>query len=876
MIRGAASSRRLTAVIAATAVVASGVLLGPSASADDSRVIEGQLEDSTPFRFLVPNDWNGTVFVDLDFASRPTVGAHVQRLLEGGSAYGGTTRAVTGWDIASAIDNQVEALDRFADEAGEPGRAIAMGSSMGGFVAAGVAQRHPSAIDGVVSMCGGLSGSVSQWNQKLDTVFVLSHLLDPAGTLPVIGVPADVNGVVAGWQTLLAQAQQTAEGRARIALAAAIGQLPAYAQSAPRPAPHQTAAYQAGWYGALSGDALPYIGQAMSSRRSIEAIVGGNPSWNTEVDYAQQLRAASPEARRVVERLYREAGLSLEADLSTVNGAERIAADPGAVERFAAGTEFDGSLSVPVVAMSNIGDQISTVAQQSEYDAEARRAGNQDLLRQVYVESAGHCAFTAAEQVAAVHLLFQRLDTGEWSKGEKPKRMNSAAEALGLGDSRFIAYEPDRFNRPYTLVEPVKEDAMWTGVLANGTPYNIHLPGDWNGVLVLDPDLRRSTDGRVQWLVEQGYAAATRARDITDWDVAGGSADLMELKGIFADTVGADPEITIVAGGSLGGLVTRDTVDEYGSLIDGAVPMCGGGAGLVGMWNHRLDATFVLDVLVGAAPIELTRITDQAAADAALAALVGEAMSTPEGRARLALAGAIGGVSGRPAGEPEPAPGDSETRVATMGGSIALMLLRRSVLEATAGGSVSWNVGVDYRAQFEGSGQRDLVRRLYAQAGADLDADLAALAEAPRLTADAAAVEWARSGGVYDGVLDVPVFDLYTATDPRAALSEMRAYESAVSAGGSAAMLRQSVVDRSGHCSFTAAEYAAAIEVVVERVRTGKWGKTTPAALNSRAQRLQEASEVDLGRAEFTSPRRVPEFPREFTAGTPLPDGAAG
>ncbi|MFE5410857.1 alpha/beta fold hydrolase [Microbacterium sp. NPDC056569] len=867
-------------MIAATAVVASGVLLSaPSATADDTRVIAGQLDDSTAYRFLVPNDWNGTVFVDLDFASRATVGAHVQRLLEDGAAYGGTTRTVTGWDIASAIDNQVEALDRFADEAGEPGRAIAMGSSMGGFVAAGVAQRHPSAVDGVVSMCGGLSGSVSQWNQKLDTVFVLSHLLDPTKTLPVVGIPADVSGAVAGWQALLARAQETPEGRARIALAAAIGQLPAYAQSAPRPAAHQTAAYQAGWYGALSGDALPYIGQAMSSRRSIEAVVAGNPSWNTGVDYAEQLRTASPEARRVVERLYREAGLSLAADLSTVNTADRIAADPGAVERFAAGTEFDGSLSVPVVAMSNIGDQISTVAQQNEYDTEVRRAGTQDLLRQVYVESAGHCAFTAAEQLAAVELLFQRLDTADWSNGEKPKRMNASAEALGLGDSRFIAFEPDRFNRPYTLVEPAqpeKEDAMWTGALANGTPYNIHLPGDWNGVLVLDPDLRRPTDARVRWLVEQGYAAATRARDITDWDVAAGSADLMELKGIFVEKAGADPEITIVAGGSLGGLVTRDTVDEYGTLIDGAVPMCGGGAGLVGMWNHRLDATFVLDVLVGATPIELTRITDQAAADAALAALVEEASSTPEGRARLALAGAIGGVSGWPAGEPEPAPGDAETRVATMGSSIALMLLRRSVLEAIAGGSISWNVGVDYRAQFEDSGQHDLVRRLYAQAGVDLDADLAALAEAPRVTADAAAVEWARSGGVYDGVLDVPVLDLYTATDPRAALSEMRAYESAVAAAGSAGMLRQAVVDRSGHCSFITAEYAAAIDVVVERVRTGEWSKTTPAALNSRAQRLQEASEVDLGRAEFTAVHRVPAFPREFTAGTTAPAGAVG
>ncbi|MEV1128306.1 alpha/beta fold hydrolase [Agromyces sp. NPDC049794] len=448
--------RRWTAAVTTGAVVVSGVLLSssPAAADDDPLVITGQLNDSTPFRFVVPDEWNGTVFVDLDFAAGTRIEPHVQYLLDQGAAYGGTTRNVTGWNVGAAIDNQVEALDAFAERVGTPTRAIASGRSMGGFVAAGVAQRHPTAFDGVVSMCGGLSGTVSQWNQKLDTVFVLSTLLDPSGQLPVIDIPADVSGAREAWFTRLADAQETPEGRARIALAAAIGQLPAQSQALPNPDATNTADYEAAWYGALAGDPLPYIGQAMGSRRSLEQVTGGNPSWNTGIDYFAQFRGLSNDSRKVVERLYEEAGLSLNADLAQVDGAERIAADPAAVERFSLGTEFDGELSVPVVAMSNTGDQISTVAQQSEYETEVRSAGDNALLRQVYVDSVGHCSFSAAELVVATELLLDRLDSGHWSGGDNATQLNEAAAALELGGGRFITFTPDRFSRPYTLGEP--------------------------------------------------------------------------------------------------------------------------------------------------------------------------------------------------------------------------------------------------------------------------------------------------------------------------------------------------------------------------------------------------------------------------------------
>lgn len=433
---------RAAAVLAAGTLVLTTPL--PAAAAEGDEIIEGTLVDSTPYRFVVPDDWNGTVFVGLDFAAWGPSNAQ-QALIDDGAAFGGTTRDVTGWDLRGAVDNQIEALDEFADAVGEPTRTIAMGSSMGGMIAATSGELHPDRIDGVVAACGGLSGTVSQWNQKLDTVFTLAQLIDPS--LPVVDIPADIEAARAMWQGALAEAQKTPEGRARIALASAIGQVPAWSQSVEDPDPRDPQEYEAGWYGSLSGDPLPYIGQAMSSRRSSTEVFGGLPSWNVGIDYAEQLRKASAESRRVVTALYREAGLSLDADLETVNSAERIEADPEAVERFAASYEFTGDISVPTLTLNNVGDQISTVAQQSAYEKRVKTAGNVALLRQTYVGSAGHCAFSDAEVVAAAQTLLSRLDTGHWGGSTTARHMNQAAEALDMGEARFLNYHPDRFNR---------------------------------------------------------------------------------------------------------------------------------------------------------------------------------------------------------------------------------------------------------------------------------------------------------------------------------------------------------------------------------------------------------------------------------------------
>jgi pimeloyl-ACP methyl ester carboxylesterase len=425
--------------------------LGTPIAALAAATTTGTLADGTAFRIDYPDQFNGTLLVGLDYASSNPNSVQTQALLARGYAMAGTTRFVTGgWNTEGAIANQVEVVNKFKTIHGHPSRTVAFGSSAGGHTGAATIQAHPDIFNGAVLMCGGLSGTVGQWHAKLDAVYVAKMLLAPNDPkLPVINVPDDfATNARPAWLAMLANAQQTPEGRARIALAAVLGQLPAWAHPAkPKPANWDLAALQEGLYDSLAGGPLPTIGQAMSSRNEIERRSGGNISSNVGVDYAELLSRV--QNSEVVRQLYREANLDLKADLETLARSPRYKADPEAIAWAEPGV-FDGELEVPVLTVNNIGDNISTVASQSAYEEAAERAGAGHMLRQLYVESAGHCGFSAAEAVAAVETLQARLLTKRWSDSDNPHKLNALARSLNLGAARFISYAPDEFARPFT------------------------------------------------------------------------------------------------------------------------------------------------------------------------------------------------------------------------------------------------------------------------------------------------------------------------------------------------------------------------------------------------------------------------------------------
>jgi pimeloyl-ACP methyl ester carboxylesterase len=412
---------------------------------------QGVLPDGTPYRIDFPTAWNGAVLIGLDYAGRDLMAegdANVanRKLLEDGYAMAGTTRTVTGWAIHLAAANAVQTLDLFSAKYGKPKYAIQFGSSQGGHAAAVGIQAYPKRWDGAVIQCGGLSGTVGQWQGKFDALFVARTLLAPKAQLPITSLPGDFRtSAMPAWHRVLDTAQQTPQGRARIAFAARIGQLPDWSDSAaPPPAASDFRARQLGLYTSLSRE-RSVADQALSSRWQIEALSGGNITGNAGVDYANLLREADGDG--MVATLYKESGLDLKADLEALAHAPRVMADRAALAYVASGV-FDGMLQAPVLTLNAIADPISTVASQQAYQAAVEAAGKGAMLRQIYTASAGHCAFSPGETLAAVQVLVQRLKRGEWPAIDAAA-MNHRAQAALPGPARFIAYAPARFLRPY-------------------------------------------------------------------------------------------------------------------------------------------------------------------------------------------------------------------------------------------------------------------------------------------------------------------------------------------------------------------------------------------------------------------------------------------
>jgi pimeloyl-ACP methyl ester carboxylesterase len=368
----------------------------------------------------------------------------------------GSSYATTGWAIHEALRDQIAVLDIFNLVVGHPKRTIAWGHSLGGIITAGLIQRYPGRFDGALPMCGVLSGGVATWNTALDSAFAFKTLLAAGTGLQVVNIANPVANLDLA-EVVLAEAQATAQGRARIALAGAVADLPGwFAALSPEPAPTDFAGQEMNQFLWDQQVDFPFV---FAFRAELEARAQGNVSWNTGVDYGRQLDLSI--GRDQVVALYQQAGLDLDADLRTLNEAPRISADPEAVRYLERNIIFDGEIHIPVLTLHTKGDGLVVVQNESAYQNVVDEAGNGELLRRTFVDRAGHCAFTPAETIAAAETLINRLDTGTW-QGVDASDLNNAAAALGPGFNVFgttqgivpvspgyIEFDPSQYLRPF-------------------------------------------------------------------------------------------------------------------------------------------------------------------------------------------------------------------------------------------------------------------------------------------------------------------------------------------------------------------------------------------------------------------------------------------
>lgn len=426
--------RALVVILALSTVV--GLSVSP-ASADpvaEPARYEGQI-DGARYLVLVPDNWNGTLVLwthgtySVAFPEPTRIALTSQPatepwLLEQGYALAASQfRTVRGWSIEEALTDQIRLLDWFERTIGKPRRTIAAGESVGAITTTLLAERNPRRFAGLMTFCGAVAGGAGHWNSALDLGFALNTLLEPSTAIELVKI-TDPAANVTNMINLVDAADDSPPGRARLALANALAEIPGWVDGTqPRPTdPAEQIFWQGVW------DRFGRAGAFGLDRLDLERRAGGNPSWNTGVDYRRILARSSE--RGLVEQAYADAGLDLDADLDRLAAAPRIAPDPAAVGYLVRFGLPLGRTPWPVLTMHNVGDGLTPAAHERAYAERVALLGQPAKLRQLFVNRAGHCIFTSSEEITAFQALRHRIDTGRWAATD-PAWLNQSAGRLG-------------------------------------------------------------------------------------------------------------------------------------------------------------------------------------------------------------------------------------------------------------------------------------------------------------------------------------------------------------------------------------------------------------------------------------------------------------
>ena len=460
--------KAVSALMAAAILAALAVASGAQAQGASSTPYSGTTADGGQWIADVPANWNGTLLL-YSHGFGPPVAADApdpntkQALLDRGYALAGSSYDPNGswWALNSALSDQFQTLS--AVEAllpHAPDHVFAVGTSMGGLISSLEAEHSNGRLQAALTTCGIVAGGIQLGNYQLDGEYAMTQLINPQHeSIRLVNFDPDGAGVGEGLATgkqldgLADQAQQTAAGRARLALAMSLMNVSTWAPGQTMPARNDYSGQEQQQYQVQFAKSGPPTGIQTTmdfvefGRPWIEQAAGGNPSWTKDVNFFLLL-ARSPYAPEILS-LYHAAGLNLGADLAQLTRNANITADPAAVKSLTETSVPTGRIQVPELDMHTISDQLVPVQQENYYRHTVAFARRSDLLRQAFVQRQLHCNFTPSELVAGVQAVQQRVQTGRWDHLADPAALNAAANATGLGAfgaPAFIPYEPARLS----------------------------------------------------------------------------------------------------------------------------------------------------------------------------------------------------------------------------------------------------------------------------------------------------------------------------------------------------------------------------------------------------------------------------------------------
>jgi pimeloyl-ACP methyl ester carboxylesterase len=154
----------------------------------------------------------------------------------------------------------------------------------------------------------------------------------------------------------------------------------------------------------------------------------------------------------------------------------------------------------------------------------------------------------------------------------------------------------------------------------NSAKYKIYIPENWNKSLVMyahgyeeigeESELISSeVDEFMEIFTSRGFAFAASAYKHQGLVIKDGIEDTEALRTYFEMTYGK-PELCLITGHSMGGIISLATIEKYPSEYDGALPLCGWLSPIYSLLKYGLDLLVTYDYFFGENDGEIVRGED--------------------------------------------------------------------------------------------------------------------------------------------------------------------------------------------------------------------------------------------------------------------------
>jgi pimeloyl-ACP methyl ester carboxylesterase len=359
-------------------------------------------------------------------------------LLEAGYALAGSSYKSNGWAAADGVKAGTDLHAQFVKLVGTPKRTYVWGDSLGGLVTELLAEAHPDWVDGAAPMCGVLAGPNYNFDAALDVAFAVKALIDPQLKLTGYTSQEDAS---ANWQHASAAVQTAAADVAGGGTAKAlfIGSLV--------DAPTATQTYDGhdlpSQVKARVEAVLTALAFGTSGRYELEQRIGGNPSDNSNADYASRIDTAEASLISTV-------GGNVDKLQQQLAAESTITADATARSAFEKLGDPTGKLTAPTVTMHTEQDPLVLVQNETVFAARAAAAKRSAKLVQFYIAppktysetekapyGAGHCRFSDGQRLGLINVL-----DGWVRHSIFPSPSGSAGQ---LGEGVDPAYQPGQW-----------------------------------------------------------------------------------------------------------------------------------------------------------------------------------------------------------------------------------------------------------------------------------------------------------------------------------------------------------------------------------------------------------------------------------------------